>query len=176
MCGMRRTVSRCLARTAGSGRSERRLGARAAASCGVAATSDSGAAGAGGGVGMTGGAAASCGVGMTGGASGAAVLSAVAAGAAPERRCGCRSRLSRRWTIFLRRTALPAPIRASGFLTGDFMYILIAILIFGFLIFIHELGHFLTAKALDVQVNEFSICMGPAIVKKQRGETLYALR
>ena len=52
------------------------------------------------------------------------------------------------------------------------MYILIAILIFGFLIFIHELGHFLTAKALDVQVNEFSICMGPAIVKKQRGETL----
>ena len=53
------------------------------------------------------------------------------------------------------------------------MYILIAILIFGFLIFIHELGHFLTAKALDVQVNEFSICMGPAIVKKQRGETLY---
>ena len=56
------------------------------------------------------------------------------------------------------------------------MYILIAILIFGFLIFIHELGHFLTAKALDVQVNEFSICMGPAIVKKQLGETLYALR
>lgn len=56
------------------------------------------------------------------------------------------------------------------------MYILIAILIFGFLIFIHELGHFLTAKALDVQVNEFSICMGPAIFKKQKGETLYALR
>ena len=56
------------------------------------------------------------------------------------------------------------------------MYILIAILIFGFLIFIHELGHFLTAKALDVQVNEFSICMGPALLKKQRGETLYSLR
>ena len=56
------------------------------------------------------------------------------------------------------------------------MYILFAILIFGFLIFIHELGHFLTAKALDVQVNEFSICMGPALWKKQRGETLYAIR
>ena len=56
------------------------------------------------------------------------------------------------------------------------MYILFAILIFGFLIFIHELGHFLTAKALDVQVNEFSICMGPAILKKQKGETLYSLR
>ena len=56
------------------------------------------------------------------------------------------------------------------------MYIVIAILMFGVLIFVHELGHFLTAKALDVQVNEFSICMGPAIFKKQRGETLYALR
>ena len=59
---------------------------------------------------------------------------------------------------------------------GDFMYILIAILMFGVLIFVHELGHFLTAKALDVQVNEFSICMGPALWKKQRGETLYAVR
>ena len=56
------------------------------------------------------------------------------------------------------------------------MYILIAILIFGILIFVHELGHFLSAKALDVQVNEFSVCMGPAIWKKQKGETLYALR
>ncbi len=56
------------------------------------------------------------------------------------------------------------------------MYILIAILMFGVLIFVHELGHFLTAKALDVQVNEFSICMGPAIWKKQCGETLYAVR
>ena len=65
-----------------------------------------------------------------------------------------------------------------NFLTGkgDLMYILIAILMFGVLIFVHELGHFLTAKALDVQVNEFSICMGPALWKKQRGETLYALR
>ena len=34
------------------------------------------------------------------------------------------------------------------------MYILLAILMFGFLIFIHELGHFLSAKLLDVQVNE----------------------
>ena len=56
------------------------------------------------------------------------------------------------------------------------MYILIAILIFGVLIFVHELGHFLTAKACGVRVNEFSICMGPAIWKKQRGETLYAIR
>ena len=56
------------------------------------------------------------------------------------------------------------------------MYILIAILIFGVLIFVHELGHFLTAKALDVQVNEFAVCMGPALVKKTKGETTYSLR
>lgn len=56
------------------------------------------------------------------------------------------------------------------------MYILIAILIFGLLIFVHELGHFLAAKWLDVQVNEFSIGMGPAIFKREGEETRYALR
>ena len=56
------------------------------------------------------------------------------------------------------------------------MYILLAILMFSFLIFIHELGHFATAKLFGVQVNEFSLFMGPAIFKKQVGETLYAIR
>ena len=56
------------------------------------------------------------------------------------------------------------------------MYILLAILMFGFLIFIHELGHFLSAKLLDVQVNEFAICMGPVLWQKKRGETTYSLR
>ena len=56
------------------------------------------------------------------------------------------------------------------------MSILFAILIFSFLIFIHEFGHFITAKLSGVQVNEFSMFMGPAIFKKQHGETLYALR
>ena len=56
------------------------------------------------------------------------------------------------------------------------MYILLAILMFSFLIFIHELGHFVTAKLSGVQVNEFSMFMGPAIWKKQKGETLYAIR
>jgi len=55
-------------------------------------------------------------------------------------------------------------------------YILFAILIFGVLIFVHELGHFLAAKASGVRVNEFAICMGPAIFQKQRGETTYSLR
>ena len=57
-----------------------------------------------------------------------------------------------------------------------FLYILFAILIFSFLIAIHEFGHFITAKLFGVKVNEFSICMGPAIWKKQKGETLYAIR
>lgn len=56
------------------------------------------------------------------------------------------------------------------------MYIVIAILLFGVLIAVHELGHFIAAKSLDVKVVEFAIGMGPAIFKKQRGETLYALR
>lgn len=47
---------------------------------------------------------------------------------------------------------------------------------FGLLIAIHEFGHFITAKLSGVKVNEFSIGMGPAIFKKQMGETLYSLR
>lgn len=56
------------------------------------------------------------------------------------------------------------------------MSVIFAIILFSFLIFIHELGHFATAKAFGVQVNEFSLFMGPAIWKKQRGETLYSIR
>lgn len=56
------------------------------------------------------------------------------------------------------------------------MSILFAILLFSLLIFVHELGHFLAAKASGVQVNEFSMFMGPAIWKKKKGETLYAIR
>lgn len=56
------------------------------------------------------------------------------------------------------------------------MSIIIAILLFSFLIFIHELGHFIAAKLSGVQVNEFAMFMGPAIFKKQVGETLYSIR
>ncbi len=56
------------------------------------------------------------------------------------------------------------------------MTIIFAILIFSFLIFIHEFGHFIAAKSSGVQVNEFSMFMGPAIWKKQKGETLYSIR
>ena len=56
------------------------------------------------------------------------------------------------------------------------MSILFAILIFSLLVFVHELGHFVCAKLSGIQVNEFSLFLGPAIWKKQVGETLYAIR
>ena len=56
------------------------------------------------------------------------------------------------------------------------MSIVIAILLFGFMIFFHELGHFATAKWSGVKVNEFSIGMGPKIISKTVGETAYSLR
>ena len=56
------------------------------------------------------------------------------------------------------------------------LYILLAIIMFGLLIAVHELGHFATAKWSGVQVNEFAVGMGPVLWKKQKGETLYSLR
>ncbi len=56
------------------------------------------------------------------------------------------------------------------------VYVLIGILVFCLMIVSHEFGHFITAKACGVKVEEFSVGMGPAIWKKQKGETLYALR
>ena len=51
-----------------------------------------------------------------------------------------------------------------------------AILIFAVLIFVHELGHFIAAKSLGVKVNEFALGMGPKLLSKQKGETLYSIR
>lgn len=53
---------------------------------------------------------------------------------------------------------------------------LVAILFFGFLIASHELGHFSFAKLFKVTVNEFSLGMGPAIFKRKKNGTTYALR
>lgn len=50
------------------------------------------------------------------------------------------------------------------------------IILLGFLIFIHEGGHFLVAKLCKVTVNEFAIGFGPTIWQKQGKETKYALR
>ncbi len=54
--------------------------------------------------------------------------------------------------------------------------IIIAILVFGIIIIVHEFGHFIAAKKSGVKVNEFAIGMGPKILSKQYGETKYSLR
>lgn len=57
------------------------------------------------------------------------------------------------------------------------LYILIAILVFGFLIFIHELGHFMFAKKFGVSISEFSIGMGPKLLSKTGKDGVnYAIR
>jgi len=56
------------------------------------------------------------------------------------------------------------------------MFIVLAILAFGFIIAIHELGHYISARLLGVKVNEFAIGMGPKLLKWQGEETLYTLR
>ena len=56
------------------------------------------------------------------------------------------------------------------------MTIIYALIIFCLLIFVHELGHFIVAKACGVKVNEFAIGMGPAIFSRQKGETKYSIR
>ena len=56
------------------------------------------------------------------------------------------------------------------------MSIIFAILLFSLLVFVHELGHFVCAKLSGIQVNEFALFLGPAIFKKQVGETLYSIR
>ena len=56
------------------------------------------------------------------------------------------------------------------------MKIIIALLLFGIIVFIHELGHFLLAKANGVKVTEFAIGMGPKLFSFERGETVYAIK
>lgn len=53
------------------------------------------------------------------------------------------------------------------------MTILAFIVVIGILVFVHELGHFLVAKWCGVRCEVFSLGFGPAIFKKQIGETLY---
>lgn len=55
------------------------------------------------------------------------------------------------------------------------MRILLALLVLGFVVFIHELGHFLVAKISNMRVEKFSIGMGPAITNIKKGETDYVI-
>lgn len=54
--------------------------------------------------------------------------------------------------------------------------ILATIFVFGLLILVHELGHFFTAKLVQMRVTEFALGFGPKLLSKQYGETLYSLR
>lgn len=56
------------------------------------------------------------------------------------------------------------------------MTIILAVVIIGVLVFFHELGHFLAAKASGMLVQEFALGMGPVVVSVTRGETKYSLR
>lgn len=55
------------------------------------------------------------------------------------------------------------------------LYILVALIVFGIIIIIHEAGHFTAAKIFGVKVNEFSIGMGPKIARWGKGETKYCI-
>jgi regulator of sigma E protease len=56
------------------------------------------------------------------------------------------------------------------------MSIIIAILVFNAIVFVHEGGHFLAARLGGIKVVEFALGMGPKIIGKQIGETMYSLR
>jgi regulator of sigma E protease len=54
--------------------------------------------------------------------------------------------------------------------------IIAAIFVFGLLVLVHELGHFITAKLTDMRVDEFAIGFGPKILSYKYGETVYSVR
>lgn len=56
------------------------------------------------------------------------------------------------------------------------MSIIVSVLVFSIVIMIHELGHFIMAKASGIKVNEFSIGMGPQLFGKTIGDTEYSVR
>ena len=53
---------------------------------------------------------------------------------------------------------------------------LATIFVFGLIVLIHELGHFITAKLSGMRVDEFAIGFGPVLIKKKYGETVYSIR
>ena len=54
--------------------------------------------------------------------------------------------------------------------------IVAAIFVFGLLVLVHELGHFMVAKLTGMRVDEFAIGFGPKLWSRKYGETLYAIR
>jgi len=64
---------------------------------------------------------------------------------------------------------------AGSLLGGTLDYVVYSVVALGVLIFIHELGHFLVAKAMGVGVERFSLGFGPRIVSFRGGETEYCI-
>jgi len=56
------------------------------------------------------------------------------------------------------------------------MSIFLAVLVFGLVVLVHEIGHFVAARRCGVWVEEFAIGMGPKLFGLQWGETLYTIR
>lgn len=54
--------------------------------------------------------------------------------------------------------------------------VIATIFVFGLLVFVHELGHFVTAKLVGMRVDEFAIGFGPKVFSRRHGETIYSLR
>ena len=54
--------------------------------------------------------------------------------------------------------------------------ILATIFVFSVIVFVHELGHFATAKWAGMQVDEFALGFGPKVYSVRRGDTEYSLR
>jgi regulator of sigma E protease len=54
--------------------------------------------------------------------------------------------------------------------------VLATIFVFGLLVMVHELGHFISAKLVGMGVHEFAIGFGPKIISKKIGDTVYSLR
>lgn len=50
------------------------------------------------------------------------------------------------------------------------------IIVLGVLVFIHEFGHYITAKKSDIMVSEFALGFGPKLLSKEVGETVYSIR
>ncbi len=63
-----------------------------------------------------------------------------------------------------------------GSIFGDWVWPLLEFLVgVGLVIFVHELGHFLAAKAVNIKVEVFAMGIGPRIAGFRRGETEYVL-
>ena len=58
----------------------------------------------------------------------------------------------------------------------NILFIIFGILFFNLIVFVHEFGHFFTAKTFGVKVNEFALGMGPRVFKFKKGDTIFSLR